>query len=405
MFLTGGQLIGEGGFGEIFDEVSDLDSPVTAVTFYDQLSEGDCRDIDKDTFDALVFKSIVEPQELTKELENNMKLHKLFDKADLERLTCLDPCKASVTGHYTYIVYRHFEGDLQNYLFGRVKSGYKEWNHDKAHQRLIEDGCGALAFIHVIVKAALEFCSPLHKSGLIHKDLKLDNFLLNGPSESSKSYKAVVCDYGMIGQIKDESRKAFRGMINFMPPFCHLGGNFRSKYLGYMEGICAGSDESEHARTSMDLKFFTDISDSYAAERATASKQDVFKLDLHPIGVIILQLVHFFGISGEGFEGYTTFAKKLMMSSVRRQGEQNDDKVGYLNAAEALASWTAWTARTARTARTQDNAKQLVVLQKSNRTVSRGATTLAVYTIKDQANDKNNRYVLLPVSSLKDVNK
>lgn len=71
-----------------------------------------------------------------------------------------------------------------------------ELNRDKAHWKLIENGCGAMAFMNVIVKAILQFCSTLFKAGLIHRDLKLDNILLNGPREST-SYVAVVCDYSL----------------------------------------------------------------------------------------------------------------------------------------------------------------------------------------------------------------
>ena len=104
----------------------------------------------------------------------------------------------------------------------------------------------------------------------------------------------------------------FIGMCDYMPPFCH-GGNWRATYMQRMKALFVGdynNQRSKHPRTGLPADFFEDVLASYPD--APVEEQRTQKIDLHPMGIILLQLAMRFGLEADVLSLLQDFAARLM---------------------------------------------------------------------------------------------
>jgi serine/threonine protein kinase len=301
--MKAGAVIGEGSFGEVFDDIKDLDNP---LEYYDYNLSNHEVIIDSDIFHNKVFKYINYQKELENELDNMLIVRKNVDI----NLTCLDDeIYYILTDDDTKVpVYTKQDNNLQNYLYNSKGSYYKTWtttdikiiNIDKSIQNI------------------LSFCKSLHEEKYIHKDLKLDNIFI-------KNDICIVGDYGLITKNEDDIgiNKVFMGMVDYMPPFCHFTEGINSSpydsYKKRMKSLFTGDLNSKRSQApikQMNEDFFDKICETYKNNNII----NKYKIDLHPIGIMILQLLYRFDLDDKKLED---FAIKLM---------SND---GFYNAIEA----------------------------------------------------------------------
>lgn len=324
----GGELIGSGQFGNVYDEVSDICIDCKPqILCYD--GEQGCTD--QDINGKCVFKLFEENKEKEIEKANNQLIHRFISMSDplqVVRLTSLQPSIKSVKYNSDeFLVYRKMDTNLLKYLFEYDEDAYlKEWKYSKAvvdHE-----------FINNVMTQALSLCSILHEKGYIHRDIKLDNFLI-----SNSEKRIVLADYGMLCKVTDDktaSNVEFEGMTDFMPPFCHYNGNNQTSEANYAKSVAflffGDDDRSKHPYAMLadrDNKavFLNEVVKSYT-ESSDKDNNVKYKLDLHPLGIVLLQLLKRAHITDN--DSYYMFARKLMM---------HESVGGYRNAITALEAW------------------------------------------------------------------
>lgn len=285
--MKAGAIIGEGSFGEVFDDIEDLDNP---LEYYDYKLKSYNINDNREIFQSKVFKYINYQQELENELNNMLIVQKNIDID----LTCLDDkIYYILTDDDTKIpVYKKLDNNLQNYLYTSKGNHYKTWQ--MTDNNLID--------IKKSISNILDFCKSLHKKNYIHKDLKLDNIFI-------KDNIAIVGDYGLITDNEDDIgiNKVFMGMVDYMPPFCHftkgiINSSPYDSYKKRMESLFTGNLDGKRSQPpikKMDKGFFDKICESY--KHNTINK---YKIDLHPIGIMILQLLYRFDLNDNNLENF-----------------------------------------------------------------------------------------------------
>lgn len=324
----GGKVIGSGGFGDVYDDVDDI-GPVDSITYYDstKTKSSYSQKSSKNLFENVVFKVIEYDSALKTEKINNKIIYKLFKDINKLSLTSLHNRILSVWNRYDEIVvYRKMKTSLVSYLYtpskDTEKSYYKIWVPTKtSHDNNPEE------FIYTTINNILRFCKTIHENNMIHKDIKIDNILIGHDNND-----IVLADYGLLLPIeKDDTTPYdnFFGMSDYMPPFCHYVDNdrpYNENYKKRMLAIFFGNPEvaSSQPRGSQLIteKHIDDIINSYDDKNLNK-----FKIDLHPIGIVLLQLCHRFKIEDDK---YISFALKLMT---------NNTHGGFINAKDAYESW------------------------------------------------------------------
>ena len=312
----GGEVIGEGAFGSVFDSIDDIGTIDEIVYFPKTKSKITSPNIHKNH----IFKLIDYPDERLIEIKNQKKLFIFFKNDNINTLTCIDNHISSIKNDSgdEFIVYRKFSSNLQTYLYSSTGGYQKVYKRNKVNSR------DPIKFIIHVISNILAFLQVIHSHGYIHKDIKLDNILINNEQE------VVVGDYGLLTKASKEKtngKKVFTGIPDFMPPFCHFEKNNKSyndNYINRMNCFFVPKDDeqSKYPRTYVSTKFFQQVNDTYKMEsnKSSTTKHSsidisnlAFKIDLHPTGIILLQLLHFFEISIDHY--LYKFAKKLMSSN------------------------------------------------------------------------------------------
>ena len=326
----GGDMIAEGAFGSIYDDIKDI-GDITKIVKHDGEPIEEVA-IDKTV--KRVFKLIEYPQERRKEIANVNILFELFKNNKKLGLTCLDLEISHIKNDNRdeFIVYRKFDTDLQRFLY-KSEGGYeKTYTKNTENKALVVD---PKSFIKQIMEQILSLCAALHEKGYIHKDIKLDNILIT--AKEKNNIEIVLGDYGLISLKVDEPSdydvdNVFQGMPDYMPPFCHFEDNNHrasDNYLNRMDSMFVTKTKpivtkSKHPRTSQNKDFFQNINKSYYPSSSNANNaNNANKIDLHPIGIIMLQLLHYFDLADFNL---IEFAKNLMESG------------GFSNAGDALTA-------------------------------------------------------------------
>jgi serine/threonine protein kinase len=295
--------IGEGGFGIVY---KDLDlSKCTIVTYSDtskyiNLQSENIGNLNE----KCVFKLFVDSKDLETEANNNLEIYKLLQtNENIENLTPLhDNIQKIRTPVDSFLVYRHFEkGDLQFYLFPTQQKEYVQ-KYDYSEKKLN---------IFKFINNALTLLSILHKKNLLHMDIKLDNFLVRNDD------CIVLADYGQLTNLQDvhiNYNEQFIGMEDYMPPFCHFTGihDARTNYKQRMRHIFFTDEaaSTKHPRAyHTNANVVQTICSSYPDDLTDATK---FKIDLHPLGLVILQVLNKVNITDNIRQQYYDFAIELM---------------------------------------------------------------------------------------------
>jgi calcium-dependent protein kinase len=73
------------------------------------------------------------------------------------------------------------------------------------------------------ILGALNYC---HKKGIVHRDIKPQNVVMDGSEGAKADYSRLkIVDFGVSGKIKEEKMPSFTGSTReFMPPEMHLNG-------------------------------------------------------------------------------------------------------------------------------------------------------------------------------------
>lgn len=298
----GGELLGKGGFGEVYSSVEDIGA-LTHVRGFDKTNAKDS------TLNNCVFKLVHESKDLYTELENNAKVHELFAKAKKSHLTSLHPSVASVdTSADELIVYRRFDGDLESTLFVSEETYTREWKAKPVQMS------NPTMFVRDCILRMLEFCAVLHANGYIHKDIKADNVLV---ALQPKPH-VVIGDYGfMMPMTEDNSstQTLFEGMPDYMPPFCHFLGNKRPVIENYIKASRSRFLKSEQGRSKhppINVDVFEEVAKTYADSKESRYAKE--KIDLHATGIVLLQLLARFELTSKAPE-LVTLAQDLMKNN------------------------------------------------------------------------------------------
>jgi serine/threonine protein kinase len=309
--MRGGQLLGEGGFGEVYTSVSDVGELETIHDFAKATLAKD-----PNSLNNCVFKLIPEYKERDEELQNNIKIHDIFKAEGKLNLTSLHPEISSVdTDMDTLLVYPRFEGDLQSALFQSDKAYEKVWT-----PKLSATPANPLQFTIDAAKSMLTFCDIIHRNNLLHKDIKLDNVFTN-----LTEGRVVVADYGMMTAKSDDTTSPttdFYGNMDYMPPFCHFVANNKTPYDNYLRGNRSRFLTNTNGRSkypSVGTDVFEEIVATY--QQASPNTFQKEKMDLHPIGIIILQLLTRFQLQSAPL---TDLAKDLMKNNTLTAKEALD---------------------------------------------------------------------------------
>ena len=166
-------------------------------------------------------------------------------------------------------------------------------------------------FIH----NALTLINILHKKNLLHMDIKLDNFLVRDDK------CVVLADYGQLTHLQDvhiNYNEQFIGMEDYMPPFCHFTGihDARTNYKQRMRHIFfTHAKATKHPRayhTNANVVDVVDVVDAICSSYPDDLTNAKFKIDLHPLGLVILQVLNKVNITDNIRQQYYDFAIELM---------------------------------------------------------------------------------------------
>ena len=324
----GGALLGEGGFGMVYDSLDDI-GKITKVAKHKPSggSNGSSGNVALQ-LDDVVFKLVPEAEERSREEDGIRAVYDAVsgNKNAIEDVTCLHPTIRAVTNESgdEFFVLRRFQSTLQDVLFTKIRgNSYKrEWEPNTT--LTAKD---AREIIHNTIASALALLAMMHQSGYIHADVKLDNILARRHS----GWHVVLGDYGQVTAISSEEMfiedGMFFGMCDYMPPFCH-GYVWQRTYMQHMNALFVGANNqrSKHPRAGVGIEFFESVLKTYP--NIPLEEHRAKKIDLHPLGIVLLQLLERFGseLSQTTSHGMLEFAMQLMV-------HENE------NAASLLMSW------------------------------------------------------------------
>jgi len=330
----GGKVIGSGGFGDVYDDVDDI-GPIDSITYYDSTKSKSSfsQKSSKNIFENTVFKMIEYESALKSEKTNNRIIYKLFKDINKLSLTSLHNRILSVWNRYDEIlVYRKLKTNLVNYLYTPSKDTEKSYYKIFLPTKSDYDN-NPEEFIYITINNILKFCKNIHENKMIHKDIKIDNILIGDNIND-----IVLADYGLLISVDEDKTipyDSFQGMSDYMPPFCHYVDNDKPYYDNYKKRMLFIFFRSPDIASSQPKgsqiiteKHIDDIINSYDDKNLNK-----YKIDLHPIGIVLLQLCHRFNISDDK---YISFALKLMMNSSNNDKPENN---GFINAIDAYESW------------------------------------------------------------------
>lgn len=325
--MKGGKLIGEGAFGEVYDNLIDDIGPIESLdvikynglanTFYINDLKENC-----------IFKLVFYRNERDQEMQSMKTLHELFFNNKFEKHCLHNEVLAIKNDCDTFLVYQKFENNLQKHLFQSVGDGYlKEWGQTNivCDTKLIE----------ICVENALNMLEILHSNDLVHKDIKLDNFLI-------RKNDVILADYGLVSKLSDFDigwGVPFQGLVDFTPPFCH-GDEDDSKekaiekYTKRMNALFSHkslNEKSKYPRSLVGSDFFYDVAISYNIQTIDVHNNVDMKkkIDMHALGIVILQLVA--RCENKNNEALVSFAKKLMLYNTKLTYKYSQVGGGYIN--------------------------------------------------------------------------
>lgn len=318
---TGGDLIGQGEFGEVYSDVSDVSDVSITIESYTKDSIELSKDRYSTELENCVFKLLQYQTDRVAEKANNQTLYQLL-RGNVTEVTSLHHSILSVrNASDEFLVYRKMQKNLQDYLYMSDDKYLKEW---RASGIFVDT-----AFINNVMKQALQLCSTLHTNNFLHRDIKLDNFLVDATRTPTH---VVLSDYGMMmsrSADRTNAESEFLGMPDYMPPFCHYldnGWSYLDNYTKRMNAIFFVEDgrPSKHPRAYPVDRIVDEVVETYK----NPNPPNQFKIDLHPLGIVLLQLCkRANSLTPEQLEYYVDFAKTLMSYD------------GFQNAIDALKNW------------------------------------------------------------------
>jgi serine/threonine protein kinase len=299
---TGGNAIGSGGFGEIFDSITDITNATISddmVKMYEPNEHG----FSFESLKSIVFKQLDDDKEYYEEEANNTIVRKHVKPLTLTSLH--ETVKSVMFKQFDgVLVYSKFDNNLENFLYTRRGGRSAEWKRNTIHLKPHD-------FIKNVMSQLLKFCVCIHKINYIHSDIKLDNILVRNSGND-----IVLADYGLLTNIDDRRRlpifddeHLFYGMVDYMPPFCHFVGlkdqdvlcdyGKRMKYIfqSFKDSLTNHPPvQVEPVGEQVKDEFFSSIALTYKkyGSPEEIDQSNKFKIDLHPIGIILLQLLYFF---------------------------------------------------------------------------------------------------------------
>lgn len=322
--MKGGKKIGSGGFGDVFDSCDDIEEMDDCKNQITDLQFLKYRKITPDVFSDdnkylqfsyckfdneemlqkkeiegdIVFKQINECKEYKNEEINNNLIWNLFE-SNIASMTSLHPEIKSIqwNKYEGVLVYSKFDNNLQSFLYSQKRSYEKtEWTKNEV------DISDPKKFIINIITQILTFLKQLadnqYKTQFIHSDIKLDNILIK---KINDDYQVVLADYGLIKKDNEfpyfSPNEHFLGLSDYMPPFCHYieRGDINpiTNYVSRMNFMF--KEKIRHAPIFIKSaeSFFENIADTYRNNHV-CSQENILKIDLHPTGIILLQLLYFF---------------------------------------------------------------------------------------------------------------
>lgn len=331
----GGKVIGSGGYGDVYDSISDL-GEIKRVVKYD--AKNTSSNVSKEKLANLVFKDFFESRDYYEEVDNNALIHQWLSPGLIVKLTHLHPLYRSVHNvSDSFVVYRRMKNNLEDEIFKPKGDGYlRTFSYDYKLPR---------AILNNAINNALDLLIVIHKNNYLHRDVKLDNFLID------ENNNIILADYGLLKPISEEQidyMTHFEGMCDYMPPFCHFSGfgddkKTRENYAIRMQSLFFNiNTPSKHPtvvllkRKSTNVQSTNNVTNS---QKRLVSSQildtykdgdiNKYKIDLHPLGIVILQLVKVTYMTQDLKNLYIEFALKLM--------KDND---GFNSAAVAKESFT-----------------------------------------------------------------
>ena len=325
--MHGGELVGHGGFGQVYDNITDIvsDNDYIINKFGGEICKlENCEKL----IENCVFKSFEYQKALEEEKKNNEIVYKKMNNA--ETMTPFNNDICSIYANSTneeFLVYKKFQNNLQNYLFQSSIQYQREWKLNENIYPKVK----SIEFIKHVIVQVLTVCAELHTHNppIIHSDIKLDNILIK-IDEKSNSYSVVLADFGIMRKCSSNFTEtllttSFEGMVDYMPPFCHFMDNknsLKDNYCKKMNCIFKTNlNKSKHPPIKSDINF-EDVVNTYDLETDQKKKQEitnnVFQIDLHPIGIIILQLIKAFNIDVDKSE-LSEFAQYLMINKFENE--------------------------------------------------------------------------------------
>lgn len=294
----GGGEIGLGGFGTIYDDIGDI----TVKEIKNDMIQMYTSICSRVSFEAIkgsiVFKQFNEmypdyyEEEAKNEIVRNIvKPLNLTSLHEMVKSIKISKCES-------VIVYQKFDDNLEHFLYNQNDSGTQQkWVRNP---NIIVDPND---FISLMMSQLLNFCICIHDQGYIHSDIKLDNILVRN------KYDIVLADYGLLTKMDSindfNHENLFDRMFDYMPPFCQYNGNnsdVTTDYIKRMNCIfissCKGSCKAtKHPPVLIpdnnENEFFRKIAASYKINEVLDQSKKI-KIDLHPIGIILLQVLYFF---------------------------------------------------------------------------------------------------------------
>jgi serine/threonine protein kinase len=314
--MKGGNLIGKGGFGNVYDNINDIFTDpeldiqkreitpdminmYTKESIKSNKSSSSINSItsskQKLINNSMVFKYIFESDKISEEDNNDLvwnivkpsltSLHRYVKSINIPKIN-------------TILVFSKFDCNLEEFLYEKKGSGEKHIWKKKPFNSI-----DSYHFISKVMFQLLNFCKCIHKHKFVHYDIKLDNVLVN-----KNENNIVLADYGLLQSIddikefQDDPDEHFMGMINYMPPFCQYNGNKHDVTIDYTSRMNAlfnsyNNKTSRHPQIWIPENeqgtFFKQIAESYKI-KGLIDQSNKFKIDLHPIGIILLQLLFYF---------------------------------------------------------------------------------------------------------------